>query len=86
MRWLGVAFVVALAAMGWAHYRVQRIQGHIEQIKELLMQSITTEWTDAKGVKHTVTTPRNEGESRAEWLARHNEAVADAQAIFPPAP
>lgn len=75
-----------LAAVGWAQYRVRDIQAKVEQIKELLMQSITTEWTTAKGVKHSVTTPRAEGESRAEWLARHNEAVAEAQAIFPPAP
>ncbi len=86
MRWLSVALVVALAAMGWAHYRVQRVQTHIERIKELLMQSITTEWKDANGNNHSVTTPRNENESREDWYARHAEAVAAAQAIWPPAP
>lgn len=85
MRWLSVALAVALAAMGWAHYRVQRVQTHIERIKELLMQSITTEWKDAKGNKHSVNTPRNEGEDRASWYARHEEDVAAAQAIWPPA-
>jgi hypothetical protein len=49
------------------------------------MQTLVTRWRNAKGVEHSVNTPRQEGESAEEHAARHAAAVAALQAIYPPA-
>ena len=46
---------------------------------------MTTEWTDAQGRDHTVTTHRGNGQSEEAWQAHHDAAVAAAQDIWPPA-
>lgn len=40
------------------------------------MQTITQTVTRANGTTVTVTTPRKEGESLADWIGRHDAAVA----------
>jgi hypothetical protein len=44
---------------------------------------ITTTWTAADG-PHTVSTERNQGESTADWIARHFAAVSAAMERHPP--
>lgn len=38
------------------------------------------------GIRHTTFTTQGDGESEANWQARHDAAHAALQAIFPPAP
>ncbi len=56
----------------------------IEQRLETAMQSVTTTWTDAQGVTHSVTTVRQEGETDQQLAARHRAAVEALQQVFPP--
>lgn len=44
------------------------------------MQTITQTVTRANGTTVTVTTQRKEGESIADWIARHDAAVAALEA------
>lgn len=43
----------------------------------------STTWTAADG-QHTVTTPKLDGETNAQWHERHRIAVKEAQEIWPP--
>lgn len=49
------------------------------------MQTLTTKWKDASGNSHEVVTTRINGESVEDFVARHQEAVQEAQEAFPPA-
>lgn len=47
--------------------------------------TLTAVWKDASGVTHTVTSVQQDGETDADFLARHNAAVAAQVAQYPPA-
>ena len=53
------------------------------RVAVLLEGEMKTEWTSG-GERKSVVTYREPGESNADWLARHVEAVQTKQAEFPP--
>jgi hypothetical protein len=87
MRALTVAAVAAVGLVAWSAWRIEATATRVREFAEELdqMQTLVTRWRDAKGVEHTVNTPRQEGESADEHAARHAAAVAALQAIYPPA-
>lgn len=85
MRGLIAFAAVMLAAVGWHHYRALEIEAALQQLQELLMQTLVARWRDADNIEHVVTTPREEGETAAEQAARHKEAVDAYKELFPPA-
>jgi hypothetical protein len=50
------------------------------------MQPLVSRWREADGTEHTVSTPQREGESDADYIARHGARVKAMKALFPPAP
>jgi hypothetical protein len=87
MRALTVAVVAAVGLVAWSAWRIEVTATRVREFAEELdqMQTLVTRWRDAKGVEHSVNTPRQEGESAEEHAARHAAAVAALQAIYPPA-
>lgn len=58
------------------------LKNQIDEVKRLLMQTITTSWM-SNGVEQSVTTNFKDSETADEWLARHDEAVVAAQRKYP---
>ena len=48
------------------------------------MAQLKAEWTDAAGVKHTVTTTQLDGEAVDAFVQRHKTIVDAYKAAFPP--
>ena len=88
MRVLTAAVVVAVGLVAWSAWRIEatatRVREFAQEIEQ--MQTLVTRWRDAKGVEHSVNTPRQTGETAEAHATRHQEAVAALQALFPPAP
>lgn len=90
----GLAVAAVAGALWWGADRVfmQRMreaEAAVDRIAALVQglgepYDMVTTWRDADGLTHTVTTPRNDGESEAAWAARHQAAVKALQALFPP--
>lgn len=59
---------------------LQRVLGKVAQ-----MTTYTTTWRSG-GIEYSVSTTCREGETRAECLARHEDAVAQMQQLHPPDP
>ncbi len=55
----------------------------LQAAKETTVQTMQSTWTSS-GVQHTVTTTRQDGESDAQFVTRHNNAVQAALKQFPP--
>jgi hypothetical protein len=87
VRFLIAVLVAAMGMLAWTAWRVETTVNEVhEYIKELdQMQTYVTNWRDAKGVPHSVTTPRQQGETAAAHAARHQESVEALQALYPPA-
>ena len=64
--------------------QVQAAATVILEREERTMQVLTTTWTSAGPLTHTVTTPRKDGEAEDVWCQRHNSAVVALKAVFPP--
>jgi hypothetical protein len=82
-----VAVVAAVGLVAWSAWRIEVTATRVREFAEELdqMQTYVTNWRDAKGVPHSVTTPRQQGETAAAHAARHQESVEALQAIYPPA-
>lgn len=48
------------------------------------MDMAATDWTDARGVRHEVTTRRRANEDRDAWMLRHQRAVEAFAGLMPP--
>lgn len=55
----------------------------LRQLEEANMQALTATWTSG-GIGHTINTPRNEGESNEDWMARHGASLDMAIEKWPP--
>lgn len=53
--------------------------------KSLIIMDLTASWIDADNITHTVHTVQDDGESLADFIARHKAAVAALKAEYPPA-
>ncbi len=83
-----VAVVVAVGLVAWSAWRIEATVTRVREFAEELdqMQQVyVTNWRDAKGVPHSVTTPRQQGETAAAHASRHQESVEALQALYPPA-
>lgn len=87
---MAVLFVVAIAAFGWMV--MSREQARVEHHEPVAAPAaerteplqLTSTWTDANGVTHTVHTTKLDSESQAEFETRHNACVAAQMAKYPP--
>jgi hypothetical protein len=88
VRW--IALGVALAAIGLGvsiEMRVRALESDL--LPKLIertgytVQTLTSSWRSKKTTQ-TVTTPRNAGESDADFAKRHNDIVTLQQAAWPP--
>ena len=59
----------------YASWRITAEQSSSTRPIEQAMQVAETTITDSEGNTTTIKTPRNAGESTAEWKARHMDAV-----------
>lgn len=50
--------------------------------EETSMQTLTSTWK-SQGVTHTISTPREQNETVADWQGRHDEALEAALAEWP---
>lgn len=77
--------------------RMARMERAVEQLSQVVRDLLKERVPVAPGelyaawysagtppVLHEVKTPRNAGESTDAWVARHNAAVAEEQAKYPP--
>ncbi len=71
--------VVVLMASGQLTALDARMATVIELKEVTTMQTLTEVVTVSETRTITVSTVRNEGESTADWIARHNEAVTALQ-------
>jgi hypothetical protein len=85
---------LALLTYSFDHTRrgVDSIQQRLEVVTQHGVQAVvevpkmmSSSWTDADGVRHEVTTPREQNESPEDWAARHKAAVEALKALYPPA-
>lgn len=78
-------YILIAAALVLVVGYVVSVERRIGRIREavLLEGEMKTEWTSG-GVRRSVVTQREPGESNADWLARHVEAVQTAQVQYPP--
>lgn len=72
----------ALALGAQSYIQAQNLKTEIVRQRESNMQTLTTEWTSG-GIKRSLTTTRNDGESDEEFIKRHHDAEARAFAIWP---
>jgi hypothetical protein len=83
-RWITATLLTSILLLGFVAWQVRDINGRlIPFTTETQMQTTTTTWT-SDGMTHTVSTPRNDGETVTAWVARHKEAVDALKAIYPP--
>lgn len=62
---------------------VMSVERRLAQAVALEVETVKTEWTSG-GIRREVITHRESGESNADWLARHVEAVQAAMGQYPP--
>jgi hypothetical protein len=88
MRALMVAVVVAVGLVAWSAWRIEATVARVRQVEQEIrkMQPLVSRWREADGTEHTVSTPQREGESDADYIARHGARVKAMKALFPPAP
>lgn len=79
---LVVVLGVSLVTLWQMHGVRSLIRDEWQDLIRATMQSITSTWLSG-GVTHAVTTPQDPGETVEAWIARHAEAVAAAQAVWP---
>jgi len=91
MRWLlSVGFFVVLAIVGTmvalsrdaaaVQLRMERLAARLSALEE---RPVTSSWVSGQ-TTHTVTTQQQDGETPAEWAARHATILAAMQKQFPP--
>lgn len=82
-------FLLAACAASFFSYQgwdeVRSLAAIQQALAETSVNTLTTTWTDAENLTHTVSTPRDGTESAAEHAARHAESVAALKALYPPA-
>jgi len=89
-----IVAAACLAVLGCLMWQAFRIDAQVSEIRarnlfsieDLHMgQTISSSWVSG-GITHTITTPKNPGESDGDWLTRHDSAVRAAKVIYPPDP
>lgn len=91
MKWLiSVGFLMALGVIvmmtvldrdaAAVQVRMADLQRRLEALEEL---PVTSTWISGS-TTHTVTTQQQDGETPAQWAARHAELLAAMQKQFPP--
>lgn len=89
-----ILLVVLMVLVGGAWNDLKQVQQRLVEQNSLLdrvlgkvgrMTTFTTTWR-SDGVEHSVSTTCREGESMADCLRRHEDAVAAMQEIHPPDP
>ncbi len=81
---VAAAVVLCLVLLGHVALRIASIEGRIGQAlaEAHLVTTLTSEWTSG-GIKRTLTTTREAGESAADFANRHKEEVEAALEVFP---
>lgn len=79
---LGAASVIALMTWNTTKQLHSLVLYRLEMKQ---MQVHETSWRDANNLTHTVRTEREDGESDADFAARHRDAVEALKDLYPPA-
>lgn len=86
--WILAAVALVAAAAIWRastnlEVVADRLAVIVRPVEQRTMQTLKTTWTLARGTEEVVTT-KAESESGDVFQARHDAAVATAQALHPP--
>jgi hypothetical protein len=77
--------VLAVAGQFVIGVQIHQLRNELEAGTERSMSSVTTTWK-SNGLTVAVTTPKRDGETAAQWAARHKEDVEAMLVAFPKDP
>ena len=66
------------------HSTNRYVTQNLEAPEPHIVSTVTSSWTDAENIDHSVTTTRLDGESSDDFAARHKSDVDALKALFPP--